>query len=99
MSCGGERVHLGSSLSPVGQSGEAINPRCRENLEELRQLVLGFDVDPADTARVLSEWSEFCELPVDSNEIRQREDDILNIFVDICSLFERRPSVEDPVGC
>ena len=92
-----ERVHLGSSLSSGGQNGEAINPRCRENLEELRQLILGFDVDPADTARVLSEWNEFCELPVDSNEIRQREDDILNIFVDICSLFERRPSVEDPV--
>jgi hypothetical protein len=31
--------------------------------------------------------------PVDSDEIRQREDEILNIFVDICSLFQREPEV------
>jgi acetyl-CoA carboxylase carboxyltransferase component len=48
-------------------------------------------VDPKHTARLLAEWSERC--PVDSDEIRQAEDEILNIFVDICSLFQREPDV------
>ena len=53
--------------------------------------MLGFDVDPKHTTRLLAEWSQNC--PVDSEEIRQREDEILNIFVDICSLFQREPEV------
>jgi hypothetical protein len=33
------------------------------------------------------------DCPADSDEIGQREDEILNIFVDICSLFQREPEV------
>ena len=69
-------------------------PRCRESLKELRQLMLGFDIDPAGTTRLLAEWRQFCE-PADSEEIRQCEIEILNIFVDICSLFQREPEVDD----
>ena len=58
--------------------------------------MLGFDVDPAQTARLLADWSECCEAHCDSDEIRQREDEILNIFVDICSLFQHKPRVNDP---
>ena len=36
--------------------------------------------------------------PPDSDEISRREDEILNIFVDICSLFRRKPSVHDLAG-
>ncbi|HVO82163.1 MAG TPA: carboxyl transferase domain-containing protein [Terriglobales bacterium] len=91
----GERVLLGASRVPGG-NGEAVLSRCRQNLKEVRQLLLGFDVDPAHTARLLAEWSRTC--PVDSEEIRQGEDEILNIFVDICSLFQRQPEVDDSVG-
>ncbi len=70
---------------------DAIPSSCHRSLDELRQLVLGFDVDPKHTARLLAEWSQTC--PVDSDDIRQLEDEILNIFVDISSLFQRDPDV------
>jgi acetyl/propionyl-CoA carboxylase alpha subunit/acetyl-CoA carboxylase carboxyltransferase component len=85
-----ERVVFGASLTSEG-NGEVIQSSCRQSLEELRQLMLGFDVDPKHTARLLAEWSQNC--PVYSDEIRQREDEILNIFVDICFLFQREPEV------
>jgi len=85
-----ERVVFGASLTSEG-NGEVIQSSCRQSLEELRQLMLGFDVDPKHTARLLDEWSQNC--PVYSDEIRQREDEILNIFVDICFLFQREPEV------
>ena len=85
-----ERVVFGMSATLHG-NGQGIQSTCRQSLDELRQLMLGFDVDPKQTARLLGEWSENC--PVDSGEIRQSEDEILNIFVDICSLFQRDPEV------
>jgi acetyl/propionyl-CoA carboxylase alpha subunit/acetyl-CoA carboxylase carboxyltransferase component len=85
-----EIVIFGASLIPEG-SAQAIPSTCHRSLDELRQLMLGFDVDPKQTARLLAEWSEHC--PVESDEIRQREDEILNIFVDISSLFQREPEV------
>ena len=53
--------------------------------------MLGFDVDSKHAARLFAEWGQTC--PVDSDEIRQSEDEILNIFVDICFLFQRDPEV------
>jgi acetyl/propionyl-CoA carboxylase alpha subunit len=85
-----ERVVFGASQASDGNR-DTIQPSCRHSLDELRQLVLGFDVDPKRTAQLLREWSENC--PVDNDEIKQREDEILNIFVDICSLFQREPEV------
>jgi acetyl/propionyl-CoA carboxylase alpha subunit/acetyl-CoA carboxylase carboxyltransferase component len=64
---------------------------CRQSLDELRQLMLGFDVDPKSGTQLLSKWGQSC--PIDSDEIRKAEDEILNIFVDICSLFQREPAV------
>jgi acetyl/propionyl-CoA carboxylase alpha subunit/acetyl-CoA carboxylase carboxyltransferase component len=85
-----ERVVFGASLPSNGKAS-AIQSTCHQNLDELRQLMLGFDVDPKHAARLLADWGENC--PVDSREIRHAEDEILNIFVDICSLFQREPEV------
>jgi len=85
-----ERVVFRASLASDG-NGKAIQSTCRQSLDELRQFMLGFDVDPKHTARLLAEWSQAC--PVDSDEIRQSENEILNIFVDIWSLFQREPEV------
>jgi acetyl/propionyl-CoA carboxylase alpha subunit/acetyl-CoA carboxylase carboxyltransferase component len=85
-----ERVVFGASPASNGK-GDTILSRCRHSLNELRQLLLGFDVDPKHTMQLLGEWNHSC--PVDSDEIRQREDEILNIFVDVCSLFQRDPEV------
>jgi len=90
-----ERVVLGTSQA-AGPVTEAVPSGCRQSLRELHQLMLGFDVDPGQTAKLLAEWSHSC--PADSDEITQDEDEILNIFVDICSLFHRQPAVDDPAG-
>lgn len=71
--------------------------RYRENLEELRQFMLGFDVDPTRATRLLAEWSH-SEAPEDSDATRHAEDEILSIFVDVCSLFNREPEFRDPAG-
>ena len=85
-----ERVVFGASLVADGKP-EAIGSSSPHSLDELRQFVLGFDADPKHVAQQFAEWSQNC--PADSDDIRQREDEILNIFVDICSLFQREPEV------
>ena len=65
---------------------------CRRNLKEVRQLMLGFDLDAARSMSELAAWSQRC--PADSEEIREAENEILNIFVDVCSLFQREPEVD-----
>jgi len=85
-----ERVVFGESLASDGNT-KAIPSSGHQSLDELRQLMLGFDVDPKQTAGLLAEWSQNC--PVDSDELREREHEILNIFVDIRSLFQREPGV------
>jgi acetyl/propionyl-CoA carboxylase alpha subunit/acetyl-CoA carboxylase carboxyltransferase component len=77
-----------------------VSLSCKQSLNELRQLMLGFDLEPAQAMRQLAAWSETC--PAGSEEIRKRENEILSIFVDICSLFNRGPDAnhgslaEDP---
>jgi acetyl/propionyl-CoA carboxylase alpha subunit/acetyl-CoA carboxylase carboxyltransferase component len=68
------------------------------SLDSLRQLMLGFDVDPAQTASLLSDWSRSCAAHAGSGEFTRREDEILHIFVDICSLFHREPNVDSSIG-
>ena len=86
----GDRVVFGAAAI-TEKKGEASLSRCSESLLHLRQLMLGFDLDPTCCARGFGAWSQTC--PADSPEIRKREDEILNIFVDICSLFQRKPEV------
>ena len=60
--------------------------------------MLGFDVDPAYAVRILSDWSLSSEDATDQQQIAEREDEILGIFVDICNLFERQPEMDDLNG-
>ena len=85
-----KRVAFGSSF-PQDENHELLPANCRQSLDELRRLVLGFDVDPKYSARLLADWSKNC--PADGEGIREAEDEILGIFVDICSLFQREPEV------
>ena len=73
---------------------EVVLSRRQRNLEELRQLMLGFDVDPARTTRLLAEFREYCNVPTENGDDREAEDEILNIFVDICSLFDHERNGE-----
>ena len=67
-----ERVLFGTSSAPEWRHRQPSDPSGRQSLDELRQLMLGFDVDPKHTAQLLAEWSEDC--PLDNDEARQREE-------------------------
>ena len=83
----------------VGDESLPSNSQCLYNLLELRQLALGFDVDPAQISQLLSAWSDSCRECGDGDESAQCENEILQIFVDISSLFQGRPQLEDdPAG-
>ena len=60
-------------------------------LDELQQLMLGFDVDPKTVAQALADWKESCK--TDRANARAAEEEILRSFVDISSLFQRDPEV------
>ena len=82
------------SVSSLAQSSRGKDTRqatCIDTLKELRQVMLGFDLDPSNGARHLAGWTQTC--PAQSEDITQHEDEILSIFVDICSLFHREPEV------
>ncbi|PYQ45228.1 MAG: carbamoyl-phosphate synthase subunit L [Acidobacteria bacterium] len=87
--CKTERIVFPARSAVEKQQGAASETR--RTFEQLRQLMLGFDVDPKETGRLLSEWNK--RLRSGDHETRDMEDDILSIFVDICSLFRREPEV------
>lgn len=88
-----ERLNFEATRSPQKIEQDKTLPAF-ENLREVRQFMLGFDVDPAQTARLLSDSAKNDVMLEDNDEILRREDEILHIFVDICSLFHREPKVE-----
>ncbi|MGB7553238.1 MAG: carboxyl transferase domain-containing protein, partial [Candidatus Korobacteraceae bacterium] len=92
-----ERITFGE-LAGANETGQDKRSRWCQDLDELRHLMLGFDADPTQTARLFAQWNQFQAAPADSDEIIRREDEILNIFVDICSLFRRSPGVHDASG-
>jgi len=91
------RVEFGASRNPA-VSAEPVPAGWSRNLHELRELMLGFDVEPAQVMRALSDWTPSSEPAADQQEITRREDEILGIFVDICSLFVRQPEMDDLNG-
>jgi acetyl/propionyl-CoA carboxylase alpha subunit/acetyl-CoA carboxylase carboxyltransferase component len=95
---GGERVEF-AMLDHVTPDGETRRQRCRSNLADLLHLMLGFDIDPGETKHLLAEHVEMCRyLPVDDDELRCGEDEILTTFADLSALFRRQPASDDPDG-
>lgn len=86
-----ERIVFGASFPPTGND-RGSDASDLAALCELRQFMLGFDVDSAQIARLLAHRSRD-GAPVDE-AARRCEDEILHIFVDFCSLFHREPNVE-----
>ena len=70
--------------------------RCRRNLEQMRRLLLGFDVDQIESERLVEEHRTLCATASsDSAEVLREEDEILRIFADICALFSSRGEEEN----
>jgi acetyl/propionyl-CoA carboxylase alpha subunit/acetyl-CoA carboxylase carboxyltransferase component len=87
-----DKVVFGASLVANG-NGKSPQSNCRGSLEGLRQLMLGFDVDPKRAAQLVTEWNHDAE-SANAEDMTRCEDEILNIFADICSLFQREPEVD-----
>ncbi|HET7209078.1 MAG TPA: carboxyl transferase domain-containing protein [Terriglobales bacterium] len=68
---------------------ESVTRADSRYLEEVQQFMLGFDVDPAQIARLLGKFTQAHHTYSDSPAAQKRQDEILNIFVDVCSLFQR----------
>ncbi len=63
----------------------------RENLQELRQLVLGFDLTPSDARRIASDYVRIARTgALDTAERRGAEDEVLAAFGDVFGLFRRQ---------
>lgn len=93
----GERARFAALAAAAFERETDPAARCREALEEGRRLLLGYDVDPAALRkRMAMVGAGACP---DEAEIRRRERQILETFVDLSSLFRRQPgwdlSLED----
>lgn len=91
----GEETQGESPAQPIVFPSSAVEPQTSPSeggaiLERLRQLMLGFDVDPKESARLAAEWKT---KTFNSREVRDAEDELLDIFIDVCSLFRRSPEV------
>ncbi len=91
---GGTRIDLDAIATPSG----AAHGRCRHLLDAIHQMLLGFDVDPAEVAAMTSAGVTPCPDPLEQSEIRKREDGILRIFADVVALFRREPDLDDEFG-
>ncbi len=96
-SANSERVSFNATLS-VPDGGQAAALRRRQSLDDMRQLTLGFDVTPEQASRLVADLKQVQETEADADELRRNEDDILNIFVDLWSLFRTRPRADHQVG-
>jgi acetyl/propionyl-CoA carboxylase alpha subunit/acetyl-CoA carboxylase carboxyltransferase component len=82
----GDRVDIG----PQALSADDVTHRgCRHYLGALRSMLLGWDVRPAHLDSMIAPGSELCTTGAADPTVRQLEDEALEIFVDVISLFRR----------
>ncbi|MFJ9779927.1 biotin carboxylase N-terminal domain-containing protein [Amycolatopsis sp. NPDC101161] len=87
-----ETVEIDLPAEPAGVSAEA---RVERGLQDLRSLLLGFDVDPGERKRVLAAYvaarTELGGRPVEG------ELELLTVFADLSELSRNTPGGEDTV--
>ena len=87
-----ERLDFAVLAAPRDKSWTSSN----HNLEELRSLVLGYDADGAELSREMEDGEILSEsTPPDDPALLALEDKILNMFVDLSSLFRRQARSQD----
>jgi acetyl/propionyl-CoA carboxylase alpha subunit/acetyl-CoA carboxylase carboxyltransferase component len=69
--------------------------RALAHLEDVRRLILGFELDPADVKRLAAEYVALAEEWPASAERSALEDAILEAFADLASLFRRQAAPEE----
>jgi acetyl/propionyl-CoA carboxylase alpha subunit/acetyl-CoA carboxylase carboxyltransferase component len=74
-------------------SERTVEERCRKNMEELQQLILGYEVHAEHAERLIASRRELCtDVRAGDPVLRQDEDLLLKRFSDLCALSQRQPS-------
>ena len=90
----GERVSFAFAESPAS---ETPHVRCCRVLDELRRLMLGFDIDAREAKRALAERAALqSQLAADDPEICRLEHEILSIFAENLTLYRREADPTAP---
>ena len=80
---------------PVTRPHNVPVARCDSNLLTLSNLLLGYDVDPADARAAMDDWADVCfSLGADS-EVAQREIRVVTLFADLRLLFRNQHDEDD----
>ncbi|MEU0551760.1 carboxyl transferase domain-containing protein [Micromonospora sp. NPDC005979] len=81
---------------PAADAGLSAYERSRRGQEDLRGLLLGFDVDPHDDRRVLDDYLVVRRLAAeDGHRPLAAEVDLIDAFADLAELSRNRPTGED----
>ena len=65
-------------------------------LDEIRRLVLGYDVDPAEARRMARDYADASSAIASDPDGLEAEERILRLFADVSALFRRQTGSEDP---
>jgi acetyl/propionyl-CoA carboxylase alpha subunit/acetyl-CoA carboxylase carboxyltransferase component len=90
-----EVSHVALDL-PAAPAGAPAFDRCRRGQDDLRSLLLGFDVDPHDERRVLADYLAARGSSIEAG-VRPLagEVELLDVFADLAELSRNRPAGED----
>ena len=88
-------ISLERLASPAGTQDPA--DRCQRTFERIERLLLGYDVDAAESREAASAWASLCrDRPADDPELRAREEDVLRLFANLASLLIPQRISEGP---
>ncbi len=91
-----ETVELDLPAAPADvEPGE----RTARGQEDLRSLLLGFDVDPHDERRILDDYLAARRAAIEEGDRPLREElDLIDVFTDLAELSHKRSSDDGPLG-
>ena len=85
------RAILRGVRAGLGELKRGPGARLLPALQQLRRVALGFDIEVAESKRIIGEYVRACQALEETDlESRRAEDDLLRIFVDISSVFARQ---------
>ena len=109
-----ERIRFGEQAAPAAATPPGATPPAappaaaapdgplagaRRAVEGMHRQVLGFDIGPADAARLLDDYAAAVkELDPGERSLLRAEDEVLATFADVCSLFRPEPDPAEVEG-
>ncbi len=83
---------------PVANADVPAAERVARGAQDLRSLLLGFDVDPHDEGRVLADYLTAREELANGHRPIAEEIELLSVFADLCELSRNRQAGDEPGG-